>query len=125
MVEAMKSLASKAVQLLVLGLPALAAAQELSDPTRPPARLASPQAADSGTDGVPVLQSVLVGRGPGARRIAVIDGDTVREGDSWRGARVARIAAGEVVLAKGKERQVLHLATPVAAQGDLSIARIK
>lgn len=123
MVEAMKLLTRNSMLILALSVPALCPAQELDDPTRPPARLAAADAAGGAiADGVPVLQSVLVGRGAGARRVAVIDGDTVREGDSWRGSRVARIRPGEVVLTKGKDRQVLRMAAE--GDGELSIARI-
>jgi MSHA biogenesis protein MshK len=89
----------------------------LQDPTRPPA------AAVAGENGAlssagPQLQSVLIARHPGGRHVAVIDGDTVRLGESWNGARVARITPGEVELVRGKERQVLKLAVDPALEGD-------
>ncbi len=96
-----------------------ALAQGLIDPMRPPAafdRSAGQQVAST----EPVLQSVLVGPN---RRVAVIDGETVRQGDRFRDARVARIIPGAVELVRGAERQVLKLnpvpdavvATPAAA----------
>jgi MSHA biogenesis protein MshK len=84
-------------------------AQGLQDPTRPPAAAtpvaAGPLAASSG----PQLQSILIGRAAGGRHVAVIDGETVRQGESFRGAKVVRIGANEVELVRGRERQVLHL----------------
>jgi MSHA biogenesis protein MshK len=92
-------------------------AQSLQDPTRPPA------AAVAGENGAPAsagpqLQSVLIARHPGGRQVAVIDGDTVRVGESWNGARVARITPHEVELVRGKERQVLKLAVDPALEAD-------
>jgi len=104
----------------------LAAAQALQDPMRPPASMIAPAA---GTDNAapsaaPQLQTILIGRAPGGRHLAVIDGETVRPGDDFRGARVARIADDEVELVRGRERQVLRLAasnaggmSPVRAGG--------
>jgi MSHA biogenesis protein MshK len=86
-----------------------AGAQGLQDPTRPPAAATpvtgGPAAAASG----PQLQSILIGRAAGGRHLAVIDGETVRLGDSFHGAKVARIGENEVELVRGGERQVLRL----------------
>jgi MSHA biogenesis protein MshK len=73
---------------------------------------------------------VLIGRQPGGRHVAVIDGDTVRLGETWKGARVARITPHEVVLVRGKERQVLKLAPDAATGADTgssvpSVPRLK
>jgi MSHA biogenesis protein MshK len=83
-------------------------AQSLQDPTRPPA-LAAGGAEGAAANAGPQLQSVLVSRQPGGRHVAVIDGETLRLGESFRGARVARITATSVELVRGKERQVLSL----------------
>lgn len=95
---------------LLLAGPALAHAQELQDPTRPPAQF---EAHGGGTitrvSAAPQLQSVLIAREAGGRRVAVIDGETVRQGESFRGARVARVGPEEVELVRGGERQVLKL----------------
>jgi MSHA biogenesis protein MshK len=96
---------------------ACAHAQSLQDPTRPPAASAVGENGGPAYAG-PTLQSVLIGRQPGGRRVAVIDGDTVRLGETWNGARVTRIAAHEVELVRGKERQVLKLATDPASEPD-------
>ena len=85
-----------------------AGAQTLADPTRPPAALDSSRL-DAAGDGLPRLQSVLIAPRAGGRQVAVIDGETVRLGDSFRGARVARMSQTEVELVRGRERQVLRL----------------
>lgn len=104
---------------------ACAQAQSLQDPTRPPAL------ADAGADGAaanagPQLQSVLISRQPGGRHIAVIDGETLRLGESYKGARVARITPGSVELVRGKERQVLSLPVEEHAASEVrQVARHK
>ena len=100
---------------LLASLPA--AAQVLADPTRPPPALDASRAEGAAADGLPRLQSVLISPRAGGRHVAVIDGETVRLGDSFRGARVARMSQTEVELVRGRERQVLRLDTltePVA-----------
>lgn len=100
-----------ACTLAALALSAsFASAQALVDPTRPPASMdARPDATGQAGDGLPRLQSILIAPGAGGRRVAVIDGETVRLGDSYKGARVARMTQSEVVLERGRERQVLRL----------------
>ena len=101
---------------LLIGLLACApaVAQTLADPTRPPAALDASRP-DAAADGLPRLQSVLIAPRAGGRQVAVIDGETVRLGDSFRGARVARMTQNEVELVRGRERQVLRLDAPNAA----------
>lgn len=94
-----------------------AGAQELRDPTRPPATLTALSSAPSAATAGPQLQTILIGRGAGGRQLAVIDGETVQLGDTFHGARVARIGDNEVVLARGRERQTLRLYAPDAATG--------
>ncbi len=85
-------------------------AQVLRDPTRPPAMAGLAAGAAAAPDSAPQLQSVLVARG--GRHVAVIDGQSVRVGDSFRGARVTRIGDEQVELTRGRERQVLRLHAP-------------
>jgi MSHA biogenesis protein MshK len=88
-------------------LPMLAAAQSLSDPTRPPATIAPAQEAVADTAAAaPVLQSVLVSS---SRRHAIINGKTVKVGDTVGEAKVVKIAEDEVILHTGKVSQVLKL----------------
>lgn len=113
--EAVNRAARLPALLLSLALPLAAqaaapAARTLQDPTRPPDALAAKAGPAAAAGDAPKLQTVLIGRAPGGRHLAVIDGETVRLGDSFHGARVARIAEGEVELVRGRERQVLRLA---------------
>jgi MSHA biogenesis protein MshK len=117
--EAVKIL--NATILAALALTAhTASAQALLDPTRPPASLGARLDAAAG-DGLPRLQSVLISPRQGGRHIAVIDGETVRLGDNYKGARVARMTQTEVELVRGRERQVLRLEPaplpPIAGAG--------
>jgi MSHA biogenesis protein MshK len=110
--------AKAASALLFLLLAAGAQAQALQDPTRPPAAamaaVAGPAAQAQAASG-PRLQSILVAREPGGRHLAVIDGETVRLGEQFQGARVVRIGDDDVELVRGKERQVLRLYAQEAA----------
>jgi len=126
--EAVKTMAM-ALMLACCGLaasaPALASAQALQDPTRPPASLiaaAAGPAAGTAPAG-PQLQTILIGRAPGGRHLAVIDGETVRPGDDFHGARVTRIADNEVELVRGRERQVLRLARDAGGMSPVRTAR--
>lgn len=110
--EAVKKLTlALSLATILANLPA--AAQTLADPTRPPAMLDGSRA-DAAGDGLPRLQSVLISPRAGGRHVAVIDGETVRLGGSFRGARVARMTENQVELVRGRERQVLRL-DPVEA----------
>ncbi|MES2017257.1 MAG: MSHA biogenesis protein MshK [Pseudomonadota bacterium] len=96
-----------------------ACAQEagLPDPTRPPAVLSAPPAASGQTAPVsagPQLQSILISLRPGGRRLAVIDGKMLRQGQRIDGAVIEAIRPGEVVLRRGKQKQVLKLFRPAA-----------
>lgn len=103
---------ARVVCCLLAGLvPGLAQAQ-LRDPTEPPAVLRQAAAGAQGpeaaapVESAPQLQSVLISQ---KRRVAVIDGATVRVGQRHRGALVASIAPTQVVLQRGSARQVLRL----------------
>jgi MSHA biogenesis protein MshK len=98
---------------------AACASPALQDPTRPPAALSAARSSAPVAEAAPSLQSVQVGHAPG--RSAVIDGESVRVGQSFRGARVMRIADNEVELQRGGERQVLRL----YAAPDGGITRVK
>lgn len=86
-------------------VPAVAGAQVMVDPTRPPAGLGVE--GDAGAPvGAPVLQSVMISS---AVRAAIISGEVVRLGDKFGNARLVRISDNEVVLKEGSEEQVLKL----------------
>lgn len=107
--------AARAWTLVLLAGPAtLALAQQavMNDPTRPPASLSAPAPGNAPAAAGPQLQSILLSRNAGGRRIAVIDGKTVREGQRVDGAVVEAIRANEVVLRHGTRRSTLTLFRP-------------
>lgn len=82
-------------------------AQDLPDPTRPPAVMdARPEPTAGVQAGGPVLQSVLISP---TRKAAIISGRTVALGEKFGDARVVKITETEVVLRNGKEMQTLKL----------------
>ncbi|WP_313170431.1 hypothetical protein [Massilia oculi] len=109
--EAVKNLFLTA--LACLALAQSASAQALLDPTRPPPGMDRIAPDAIAVDAAPRLQSVLIARHAGGRHVAVIDGETVRLGETFKGARVARVSANEVVLVRGSERQVLRMDAPL------------
>ena len=112
----------RACLCLLLAASNMVCAQALQDPTRPPAALMAGQGAAAGqpaaaqANRMPQLQSVLISRQPGGRHVAVIDGETLRLGETYKGARVARIEQDEVELVRGRTRQVLKLNAAAPAQ---------
>jgi len=89
---------------LLLASPA--SAQELSDPTRPPASLNPAAAGEAAATSAPVLQSVKISPG---KRSAIISGREVKLNGKFGHARVVRITETEVVLRNGKNVQKLKL----------------
>jgi MSHA biogenesis protein MshK len=106
--------AMKAWVLTVALLAGAAWGQAVPDPTRPPAQMLRPTA-NAQANAKPQLQSILVGRAPGGRRVAVIDGNTVRIGDVVGGARVVGITQAQVVLRRGARQEILTLSGAGAA----------
>lgn len=105
--------------LVALAAPLAAHAQDVSDPTRPPAVMTAPLAMPGGVYVVPraeraqpQLQSILVSLRPGGRRVAVIDGKTLRQGERVGGAVLVAIYATEVVLRRGNKTETLKLFRP-------------
>ena len=89
-------------------LPVFSYAEELPDPTLPPASISAPVAV-SGVAAVnqPAgLQSILIGK---HRRAAIIDGQTVELGGKHNNATLVEVNAGNVVLRTAQGRQVLSL----------------
>ena len=82
--------------MLLLSLQVLAGGEKLRDPTRPE-RFAEPVSGFVGKKKVtlPRLSSVLIGDD---RRLAVIDGELMAEGDVSNGLRVQRIISDRVVV---------------------------
>ncbi|MBI5918890.1 MAG: hypothetical protein HY849_05915 [Nitrosomonadales bacterium] len=86
---------------------AAAQAEELPDPTRPPAELSAPvaDAARSVAEG-DVLQSVILAAG---RRAAIINGQEVRVGERYGNAKLVEVGEGQAVLQGPQGRRVLSL----------------
>ena len=100
-------------------LPPAAGAQALVDPTRPPDAPLAGNGSGSGSGAIaaraaPRLQSVLVASS--GRRVAVIDGRTVRVGDRVGEASVAEIADTSVTLRRGKTIETIRLYPKAAEQ---------
>jgi hypothetical protein len=99
--------------LLVTGA---ASAQSLGDPTQPPAILAAPVASGAGQEArdpsepaALQLQSILVSREAGGRRVAVINGEVVRAGARIGDAVVVNVGETTVVVRRGHHRETLRL----------------
>ncbi len=92
--------------LLCLGLmtAGVAAAQVLTDPTRPPGGQA--ESAESVGSGGPVLQSVMLSP---SRKIAVISGEMVALGGRYGSSKLVRLSETEAVLRNGADVTVLRL----------------
>jgi MSHA biogenesis protein MshK len=86
---------------------ALASAQGMKDPTRPPPGLGAVQAntVQAAPTG-PVLQSVILSP---TRRAAMISGQVVERGENYGDAVLAEVAQDHVVLRTGAGTQVLKL----------------
>jgi MSHA biogenesis protein MshK len=94
------------VPLLICGLAALGNAFGLTDPTRPTDPETYFGAGRSIDSSDWALQSILFASD---RRIAVINGARVKEGDRIGSARVVRIRDSQVLLDTGGRRLTLHL----------------
>lgn len=100
-------------------------AQALVDPTRPPDAAPVPGSAVSAGAARPQLQSVLVSNQPGGRRLAVIDGRSVRAGDKVGGAVVVSIGEASVALRRGKTLETLRLTPQTVDANDAMHVRRK
>jgi MSHA biogenesis protein MshK len=95
--------------LFVLVMAAYAAANVpgMKDPTRPLAAAASKVSAPGAERTHPTLESVLIGAG---RRVAVINGRRMTEGEEHQGMKVWKIRPGEVVVSvDGSPRMTLEI----------------
>jgi hypothetical protein len=109
--------------------PVLAGAEALFDPTRSP--LGQPGAPAAAGETVPKEKAApaprlrLIVRGPGETRTALVDGRSVRVGDTLAvggdTARVVSITDTRVVLARGAARETLELLP--GAERSVSLAR--
>lgn len=120
--RALRAAVLAAVALLATAVAAPAGAQTLGDPTQPPAILGLPPGAappvDPDAPVVPQLQSILVSREAGGRRVAVINGEMVRPGSKIAGGAVVEsVSETAVVLRRGKAKEVLRLFPKAAEAG--------
>lgn len=97
---------------LALGSCSAALGQVLADPTRPPQAWLDAQPKVAGgtaaaeQEAVPQLQSLLIGS---TRRYAIIEGQVVGVGDTFKDARVVAVRPTEVVLRSERGTQTLKL----------------
>lgn len=78
--------------------------QALQDPTRPPGTQAT--AAKPAPERALVLDSILFSKD---RRVAVIEGEALREGQGFDNVRVIRIYANRVLVTDNGRERVLYL----------------
>ena len=101
---------------LVVLLPAARAQALLADPTRPPAGVLAPEAAEASG---PVLQSVLVPKR--GKPLAVISGQQVRLGERYGERRLVKVTEREAVLEGPDGIERLRL-TPGVEKTDINSA---
>lgn len=125
-----------AIAALALGCLSPAWGQVLSDPTRPPQAWLDAQPKGAGApsaveqEATPQLQSVLIGP---SRKYAIIDGQLVGVGDTFKDARVVAVRPAGVVLRSKRGTQTLRLfpdvekrpVKPVAADAGRAPAKAK
>jgi len=101
----------------------------LVDPTRPPSAAGESNAREAARPRGPQLQSVLISP---TRRVAVISGNTVVQGEKYGSATVVAITEGAVLLRYADRKETLHLIPDVvkrerrtddAAHSDKGISR--
>lgn len=84
-----------------------AAAEELPDPTRPPAGIVAPAAAGGAAAPASAgLQSIIISKN---RRAAIIDGETVELGGKHGDAKLIEVNEGGVILQGAQGRRVMTL----------------
>ena len=113
MAQALKHMAALGLAMLA----GAALAQAGLDPTRPPVSVSAPAPlagapVQAQSSAQPQLQSILVSRRPGGRRVAVIDGKIVRPGQRVGNAVLVTIGSNEAVLRRGGQTQTLKLFRP-------------
>ena len=104
----MKRSLSIAASIAFTCFSALAVAQAIRDPMRPPAGFAAPvePSTAEAPAGGPVLQSVMLSP---TRRAAIISGQVVARGDNYGDAVLAEVAEDHVILRRGASYQVLKM----------------
>ena len=94
---------------LLISVPSPLHAEDLPDPTRPPAGIFAPvvgagrEATENWSSG---LHTIIISE---TRRAAIIDGKTVELGGTHGDAKLIEVSEGGVVLQRAQSRQVLTL----------------
>ena len=94
---------------LLISVPSPLHAEDLPDPTRPPAGIFAPvvgavrEATENRSSG---LHTIIISE---TRRAAIIDGKTVELGGAYGDAKLIEVSEGGVVLQRAQSRQVLTL----------------
>ena len=93
----------------------VALAQELPDPTKPPTTLRPGHDTNSTSHQIaePTLQSIIISP---TRRVAIIAGQTLKQGDKFGNAVVVKITETAVVLRNGTELRTLRLFPDIEKQ---------
>ena len=91
---------------LLIAMTGPVCAEELADPTLPPAAVFAPASSVPEVKKVVSLQSVIVAKN---RRAAIIDGQTVELGGKFGSATLTEVNEGYVVLKTGRHLQRLAL----------------
>ena len=126
MAQAMKTVRAVSLVAVALLCGAGALAQDGIDPTRPPSVMNAPVIVPGAAGGAaggnyvapraerraPQLQSILVSLRPGGRRVAVIDGKIVRQGQRLGDAVLVDVKPTEVLLRRGGKTETLKLFRP-------------
>jgi MSHA biogenesis protein MshK len=97
---------------------AVALAQALNDPMRPPAAYVEAESG-GGEAGGPVLQSVMISP---TRKAAIISGEMVKLGGKFGNAKLVKVSESEVVLRTGDETQVLKMYPGVEKRANVKTA---
>lgn len=109
------------IMMLMVASFATPARDDVRDPTRPPTQAEINAwfgtGVDSGKQAPFQLQSILLAS---QRRIAIIDGQRLREGERIDNAEVRLIEAGRVVLQRDGERIELNIDTHLTNDNDES-----
>lgn len=82
------------------------AAQNIADPTRPPAAMSIDASANSEALAGPILQSILIAPN---RHVAIINGQPIALNGKYGDQTLIKMTETEVVLRNGKEIQILKL----------------
>lgn len=113
MMSGIYGLVAVAVRQIMVGLCLLYAAEsiaeDLTDPTRPPASIAAPVAVSGqGAINAPPsgLHSIIISK---ARRAAIVDGQTIELGGMHNGAKLVEVNEGSVVFQGAQGRRVMTL----------------